>query len=91
MECVSPGSATHAPHTYLDRLASAEKSANRENWKVGVDYARSRSEHVLSFSKRTLGGHAVARKWKNVVINVIFMIAIYTALLEAAGRGERHR
>jgi len=40
---------------------------------------------VFSTFKRTLGGHVVARKRENAVKEVARKVAIYSALLAAAG------
>ena len=58
----------------LDGPTAKEGSAHREDWRAEVGHsARSRSECVLSPSRRTPGGHVAARK-----------AAIHSAVLEAA-------
>jgi len=46
---------------------------------------RSMAEYAFSTFKRTLGGHVAARKWENVAREVARKVAIYNALLAAAG------
>jgi len=80
-----------ARRTNLDGLTAEVRSAHREDWKAEVGYStRSRSEYVFSSFKRTLGGHVAARKWENVVMEVVRKVAIHSAVLEAA-RGARRQ
>jgi len=70
----------------VGRIPRRDKAANRENWKVRVGQSiRSVAEYAFSRFKRTLGGHVAARKWENAVNEVARKIAIYNALLAAAG------
>jgi len=70
----------------VSRISRKEKAARREDWKEEVGQSvRSRIGHVFSAFKRMFGGHVAARKWENVVKEVARKIAIYNAILEAAG------
>ncbi len=70
----------------VGRVRRKDRLAFREDWKVDVGQSiRSMVEYVFSTFKRTLGGHVAARKWENAVKEVARKVAIYNALLAAAG------
>jgi len=61
----------------------ASVSGGLEGWGGPVHKVHGRVR-VLD-TRRTLGGHVVARKWENAVKEVARKVAIYNALLAAAG------